>query len=637
MAVVKSSTWYGLACNANGRYVVCGHRDNGIAYSDDGLSWTSVTDRESTACEWRRVRAFGEKFIAVGSGASSRNVAVSMDGNTWTYVTPLYDGQPGDNVWLYDVCFGKGLYVISCGQHRILTSTDCLNWTSEGYVGNVDDSYDWRGLAYGGGRFVAVGQSGATAWSEDGNSWTVNEMNPALGIQLSVTYGNGRFVSCSREHCMACSTDGGETWASYSVGSSSQEWEDVIFDGRYFLAIGSEGNMAYSEDGVSWTVMGPVEDENGVKRTNHMYAICTNTEDINDDGPEYMGVRVSPQSLEFEQSGGSLEVTVTVFGGSVDFDVLSYPDWCSVSKNGTTGFTVTASENDTGSQRNGEIIVAHADDHDITATVSVQSNLSLIIESVSGGTFGVELPYVCSDGETIVGTIPWSDFIRVKFNMPVNSFVEVSDDHFNNHNRFRPRASVDSSDSTVLIIYPSQSTDILENVSYPTCQVSGITFDGSDISLRLSFSIEVNPPSLHLTSYTNCRNSIVWTGTKILAAIPYLNNQGTETHQVYGFMLDTDIDAQSASDGSQITFTFDNLSMDNITLVNASQWLRSSAVNQWIASATTTSSSTRFTIVGTFLPGTDPDRTGMYTEYIRGRMQTDDRIMIYIQFQVVWS
>ena len=75
---------------------------------------------------------------------------------------------------------------------------------------------DINGIAYGGGKFVAVGNSGKMAYSTDGVFWTT--------------------VTTSRFGTTAI--------------------RGVAYGGDKFVAVGDFGMMAYSTDGIMWTAVG---------------------------------------------------------------------------------------------------------------------------------------------------------------------------------------------------------------------------------------------------------------------------------------------------------------------------------------------------------------------------------------------
>ena len=78
----------------------------------------------------------------------------SPDGITWTARSIPGSGQS----WT-TVIYGNGVWVAvaessNSGAERVMTSPDGITWTMQQAAG--DDSKRWFGLAYGGGKFVAV-------------------------------------------------------------------------------------------------------------------------------------------------------------------------------------------------------------------------------------------------------------------------------------------------------------------------------------------------------------------------------------------------------------------------------------------------------------------------------------------------
>jgi hypothetical protein len=80
-----------------------------------------------------------------------------------------------------------------------------------------------------------------------------------------ITYGNNRFVAVGRDGTMAYSSDG-VTWTAavsstvwnytYSNGNTwAMDISNVAYGGNRFVAVGFNGKMAYSSDGRSWTAV----------------------------------------------------------------------------------------------------------------------------------------------------------------------------------------------------------------------------------------------------------------------------------------------------------------------------------------------------------------------------------------------
>jgi hypothetical protein len=70
-------------------------------------------------------------------------------------------------------------------------STDGITWTTV----YIPVEFFFFGIAYGNGRFVAVGSGGMTAWSTDGQTWTAATHPFGTSDIYGITYGGGRFVA----------------------------------------------------------------------------------------------------------------------------------------------------------------------------------------------------------------------------------------------------------------------------------------------------------------------------------------------------------------------------------------------------------------------------------------------------------
>lgn len=134
-----------------------------------------------------------------------------------------------------------------------------------------------QSITYGNGRFVGVGGLGAIVASEDGQAWRQVHQEPVLRIPgvgaypgwmepnlNAVAYGGGRFVAVGKPWFLVLTSDDGETWR-YSYqwngerNNGSRALVDVIYANGRFVAIGNEsaaGLNSYaltSADGVAWS------------------------------------------------------------------------------------------------------------------------------------------------------------------------------------------------------------------------------------------------------------------------------------------------------------------------------------------------------------------------------------------------
>ena len=109
-----------------------------------------------------------------------------------------------------------------------------------------DDYWD---MAYGNGRYVAVGRDGTAAYSDDGIVWTAVAM-PTTETYIDVCFGKGRFVAFEYySDSFAYSSDG----IQWTVGTlpSSSEYHGC-FGNDKFVATGLR-SILYSSDGITWS------------------------------------------------------------------------------------------------------------------------------------------------------------------------------------------------------------------------------------------------------------------------------------------------------------------------------------------------------------------------------------------------
>jgi hypothetical protein len=181
----------------------------------------------------------------------------------WTVVeeSPFKDRING-------IAYGGGKFVAvgayedgSNWKGEMAYSADGVTWTkvTDTKLGSIQP------VVYGGGKFIAGGEGGKMAYSADGVTWTAVE-NSAFGSRDYITrlfYGGGRFVAHGGgpvgnwKYKTAYSTDG-VTWTMLEDSALNFEINDLSYGGGRFVAVGAVdsghvGKMAYSTDGVTWS------------------------------------------------------------------------------------------------------------------------------------------------------------------------------------------------------------------------------------------------------------------------------------------------------------------------------------------------------------------------------------------------
>jgi hypothetical protein len=216
--------------------------------SPDGAAWTrAVTPNVSEGINGATFA--GGQFVLVGEARccgsnSGALVMTSPDGIAWTLVS----GVPVAT--LNAVAFGVGKYVAVGNQGAILTSSDGASWTTS-TVGNQN----LKGVAFGGGAFVAVGDNATVLRSTNGTSWS-----PAVSVPVTsglsyedVTHTGTQFVLVGNQSTILTSPDG-DNWTNRSLAFPNNNSSlGVVLSGGGTIVAGDSERVWSSLDGSAWT------------------------------------------------------------------------------------------------------------------------------------------------------------------------------------------------------------------------------------------------------------------------------------------------------------------------------------------------------------------------------------------------
>jgi hypothetical protein len=294
--------------SGGGRLVAVGRSGNVVTSTDGGHWERAIVDAD---CDLLQVAYGNGLFVAIGvtraptgmpgvggiapSSIMTGIVLISADGLTWS---PGQSPSPFPT----DIAFGNGVFVMAgspSGATPVFnfTSVDGIHWTpqyhgwtrsylvqfvngefwasDQGLLYRSADGKNWRPalrnllgestgfLAFGNGRYVAVGQYGQFGQtSTDSENWMPFVTTPQ-GLQ-SLAFGNGRFVAtlfhddetptpnATPPAGTIITSEDGRLWTQRD-SKIGQELESVIFaDGR-FWAVGEAGTISSSVDGIVWT------------------------------------------------------------------------------------------------------------------------------------------------------------------------------------------------------------------------------------------------------------------------------------------------------------------------------------------------------------------------------------------------
>ena len=242
---------------------------NGVAYGSNTFVAAGNTGRIERSTDngvtWSTSRSSGSQLNGIAFGSStfavvgqSGSIMTSSNGSSWNSRTdPRYVTWNSQNVRNYwGVAFGNNIFVAVGHYSKIIKSTNSSgsSWSliSNSMCNGYHNCYGYtgtlRGVAFGNGTFVAVGQSGRIFSSADnGASWDTR--NSSGSILNGVAFGNGTFVAVG---------DGGRILTSSNLStwnttySSGPDLNGVAFGNSTFVVVGDSGTILTSSNGSSW-------------------------------------------------------------------------------------------------------------------------------------------------------------------------------------------------------------------------------------------------------------------------------------------------------------------------------------------------------------------------------------------------
>jgi hypothetical protein len=230
--------------------------------SSDGITWDPVMI--GTGSGLKAVTYGNGVWLAVGAGAAY----TSPNGYEWTQELDLWGQFAGNNGVAYGTPGGNPLFVVvgnsmtsastvSAGNQVIYTSPDANTWTQR--PTNLPSTMPLQGVAWGAGKFVAVGFGGNILTSSDGTIWTP-VLNPPNGPNLySVAFatplGVPTFIAVGAGGTIKTSPDG-QSWTTQTSGTFA-DLRGVDWGGGKWLAVGTGGAIRSSANGVNWAPQSP--------------------------------------------------------------------------------------------------------------------------------------------------------------------------------------------------------------------------------------------------------------------------------------------------------------------------------------------------------------------------------------------
>lgn len=149
----------------------------------------------------------------------------------------------------------SGLFVVVGDDGIIKSSRDLSKWE----VQNSGTREYLFGCAWGNGKFVAAGHGGTILYSADGAKWTKAEVGNTVNFN-GVVWADGKFLAIGTEgdakvensKRVVLSSEDGVQWVVAFQSTGSFSWDHIVFANHLYIVLGYS-DYAFSQDGSNWT------------------------------------------------------------------------------------------------------------------------------------------------------------------------------------------------------------------------------------------------------------------------------------------------------------------------------------------------------------------------------------------------
>jgi photosystem II stability/assembly factor-like uncharacterized protein len=155
----------------------------------------------------------------------------------------------GTTTNLRGVAFGNGVWVLVGDAGVLRTSTDTITWVTQ------NSQFGTSGIesvAFGNGLFVAVGIGGTLRTSTNGVAWVTQTSQFGASTIRGLAFANSLWIAGGVGGTLRTSTNG-VSWATQTSQFGSTTIRAVAFGNGVFFAVGDGGTIRRSTDGVNWS------------------------------------------------------------------------------------------------------------------------------------------------------------------------------------------------------------------------------------------------------------------------------------------------------------------------------------------------------------------------------------------------
>ena len=268
MATVPSSSYFdrpnpGSMAYGAGRFITTDTKTtNRLLYSDDaGSTWTLINPLTNNA-NFKGTVVYGEgRFVAGVSGVVTSTgietgyiMSSTNGGLTWGTIAIPFTNPTNGSSYINRLCYGNGIFVavgyVSSSAGIVIKINSSVDGSSIGSSTTLPSSFRYPEIAFGGGRFVVIGNSTSNpattttnnvAYSDDGITWIVVSDQMPLSTQgtkivwTSITYGEGRFVASGLNTNILAISNDGINWTALTIPITTVNNSSVCYGAGKFL------------------------------------------------------------------------------------------------------------------------------------------------------------------------------------------------------------------------------------------------------------------------------------------------------------------------------------------------------------------------------------------------------------------
>ena len=128
-----------------------------------------------------------------------------------------------------------------------LSGQSCGPWR---WINPLPQGNTLSGVAFGGGRYVAVGRAGTILVSDDGVAWSMRASNLPHDL-ADVAWNGNEFLVAGASGTILVSSDRGESWA-FRINGAAENLVRAAWNGSRWVVAGDAGSLLTSTDANAW-------------------------------------------------------------------------------------------------------------------------------------------------------------------------------------------------------------------------------------------------------------------------------------------------------------------------------------------------------------------------------------------------